>query len=215
MKTKPENTRDLARMIETSSQGWFDGAFDYEPVRNKDLPLCEGDVTERVTRISVPYNSDLVRIQQDETYITKVKSEQSYSASRRTLWTKEMAFEEFAASEWFEKVTSKFADGDADASPFEHITIDEYQDGVYIALECERHYKDWLGNHRLDKKHHKLEVGTYRDGTITIKFGDHAYEGDVYELMELIDTAIELRKCGITLDKNEVRIPLPRHGDDE
>ena len=156
-KKVPECKADLYRMLETS-EGWFDGQIEYKDLKGKSDPEV-GMVESESTHVAAnPYQGCDVMVYRQQHVITEVRSAGSFSLTTQRLWTKRMTFAEFRDSEWWGPTITKFAKGSCDASE-SFVRCDETDDDggvgsggyVHITAQCEKHYRDWLGNTRLAK----------------------------------------------------------------
>lgn len=205
----PETCRDLERMIETS-HSWFDGQITCERLVADDEPYPVGCVYENVTRVSAhPYNGT-VAVSNHDVVVAKVHDNGSWSSTYDTKWIREMTFEEFRNSEFWDTSMEAFVDGDADASAFDEFDADcDGADG-FISFEMERQYTDWLGNHRVAKDHDRFECHADIAGWLTLKCGNRTYDGDARELFDLIGEALAFRNRGIKLDGDMLRVTVPK-----
>lgn len=210
----PETCRDLERMIETS-RGWFDGQIAKEQLVPNSEPHPVGCVYENVTRVAAhPYN-DTVVVSNHDVVVTKVHGDKSWASTYDTKWSREMTFDEFRASEFWEPAMGAFEGGDADASAFDR--FDASCDGAdgFVSIEMERQYTDWLGNPRLAKEHDRFECHADMAGWLTLKCGKREYDGDARELFDLVDEALAFRGRGIRLNGGELRVRVPEPADED
>ena len=206
-KPQPKTCRDLERMIETSS-GWFDGQIAKKQLVPNSEPHPVGCVYENVTRVAAhPYN-DTVVVSNHDVVVTKVHDAKSWSSTYDTKWSREMTFDEFRESEFWEPSMEAFKGGDCDASAFDQ--FDASCDGAdgHVSIEMERQYKDWLGNLRVAKEHDRFECHVDMAGWLTLKCGDRVYDGDARELFDLVHEAERFRDAGIKLEYGTLHVAL-------
>lgn len=212
---EPRTCADFERMVETSSN-WFDGKITYENLaKGMPTPYPVGCRYERRIRVHPHAYNGTVMVEEVETVVTKHNGDGSWAAKHVTNWSREMAFDEFRASEFWEPAMAAFADGDADASAFAE--YDAHCDGAdgFVSIEMERQYTDWLGNPRLAKEHDRFECHADMAGWLTLKCGRREYDGDARELFDLIDEALAFRERGIRLDGGELRVRVPEPADED
>ena len=221
---EPRTFEDLWLMRETSKE-WFDGQLRYENVRNGADP--EVGMVDSMSWHVAP-SSDRVRVYRNTHIIEEVR-QNGHSLSLRTKSETLASYdtmEAFRASEWWDLTMEKFAGGDADASWLRTIELDGeevdadpiwigYGPDVTMSVEVGNRYRDWLGNNRQGKGHKTLDVRVDRlSGEFWLKCGEHEVEGTVEEIEKAVVLVERLRRLGIEVGSDEIRVPLAEEGDE-
>lgn len=221
-KIEPENKADLYRMLETS-EGWFDGMIEYKTVRDMKVDPEVGMVDSESIHVAAnPYQGCDVKVYQEQHVITEVRSGGSLSLTIKQPWAKEMTFAEFRDSEWWGPTITKFAKGSCDASEI-FVRCDETDDDggvgsegyVHITAQCEKHYRDWLGNTRLAKGFDTVGLWVQGDGEMGVTLNDETYELSVSELVGYIERARAFDEAGVKLEDGKVTVELHQGEDKE
>lgn len=214
-KTEPENRADLDRMLLTSS-GWFDGLIESEQIRDPHADLEVGMVDRESTHVSASqYQGCDVMVYRDRHVVSEVHRPGSFSMNVQRVWTKEMTFEEFKASEWWRPTIERFANGDCDAS---EIFVKCYEDcdadgtgpssRVCITAQCERYYHDWLNNSRLANGFDEVSLWLQGSGDMGFALNGKTYEFEVSELAGFIEQARAFKEAGIALEDGKLTVEL-------
>lgn len=220
-KTEPENRADLYRMLQTS-KGWFDGQIEYEQVRDPEEDPVVGMVDCESTHVSAsPYQGCDVSVYRQRHVVSEVRGPRSCSLRVQRVWTNEMTFDEFRASEWWGPTIEKFADGSCDASEV-FVRCDETdEDGgtgpsgyVHVTAQCERHYRDWLGNERLGKGFDSVGLWLHGNGDMGVTVNGETYELGVSELVGLIERARAFEAAGVELDDGRLTVEVRGKGEE-
>lgn len=214
-KTEPESKADLYRMLETSN-GWFDGLIEYEEIKDPQDDYEVGMVNSESTHVSAsPYQECDVMVYRNCDVVAEVRGPKSCTLDVQRVWTKEMTFEEFRASEWWRPTIERFAKGSCDASEI-FVRCDEANlDGdigpdscVYVTAQCEKRYRDFLNNRRLAKGFNKVSLWLQGNGDMGFTLNGKIYEFDVSELAEFIEQARAFREAGITMVDGKLTVEL-------
>ena len=84
-----------------------------------------------------------------------------------------------------------------------------FREETSFSCEVGNMYQDWLGNNRIGKGHRKFEVWVDRsDGGLSFYLGDENFHTDFDELAEMFRTYDKLKSAGITVEDDEIRIPM-------
>lgn len=212
-KTEPENRADLYRMLQTSS-GWFDGLIESEQIKDPQADYEVGMVSSESTHVSAsPYQGCDVMVYRNRDVVAEVRGPKSCTLDVQRVWTEEMTFEEFRASEWWRPTIERFANGSCDASEI-FVKSDDSECGVgsgayaYVTAQCESHYRDWLGNTRLTKGHDEVSLWLQGNGEMGFTLNGKTYELEVSELAEFIEQARAFREAGIALEDGKLTVEL-------
>ena len=201
----PESRADLYRMLQTSD-GWFDGQIAYEQVRDPHAPYEVGQVDCESVHVSAsPYQGCDVEVYRNRHVVSEVRGKRSCSLRVERMWTERMSFDEFRMSEWWAQTIGKFGGGDCDASEiFVRCDDSDCCDGpnsyVHVSAQCERHWRDWLGNGRLAKGHDDVMLWLQGNGDVGFILNGTAYEMTVGELAECIEQARAFAAAGVEIE---------------
>lgn len=212
-KVLPENKADLYRMLQTST-GWFDGMIEHEQVKPPEADYELGMVESESTHVSTsPFEECDVVVHCDRRVVSKVRGPRACSLDVQRVWTRRLTFEDFKASEWWRPTVEKFADGSCDASEI-FVKSDNSECGVgsgayaYVTAQCERHYRDWLGNTRLAKGYDEVSLWLQGNGDMGFTLNGKTYELEVSELADLIEQVRAFEAAGITLEDGKLTVEV-------
>ena len=221
-KSEPENRADLYRMLETSN-GWFDGTIESRQLKEPGADYEIGMVDSESTHVSAsPYQECDVMVYRQRHVVSELRGPRSCSLDVQRVWTKEMTFDEFKASEWWEPTIKRFAKGSCDASEI-YVKCDESnEDGdigpnsyIHVTAQCEKHYRDWLGNPRLDKGFNIVSLWLQGNGDMGFTLNGETYEFDVSELPGLIEKARAFDEAGVILEDGKLTVELRGEGESD
>lgn len=222
---EPKTFEDLWLMRETSN-AWFNGQLSYEDVRKGADP--EVGMVDSVSWHVAP-TSDRVRVGMNTHVICEVRSGgRSFSCQIESKTVDEYrSMEAFRDSEWWDLTMEKFAGGDADASWLRTVDLDGeevadreprwigYGPSTSVEMEVGSQYRDWLGNTRQSAGHDTLSICVERmSGELWMRCGDHEVGGTVEEIEKAMMLADRLRRIGVEVEDESIKVPL-RKGDDE
>lgn len=219
-KIEPENIADLQRMIETSN-GWFDGLLKSRKLIAEGEENEVGKATREETKVRVGWLGDTMSVVCCRWVTSELHSRSSYSSTCEEVWEKPMTFEEFKSSEWWELAMEKFKGGSCDASEIFARHDDEEEEGdgpksyASITAQCEKRYRDWLNNNRLDKGYNTVRFWVYGNGDAGFSFNGKNYEFDVSELAGIIEKVRAFDEAGVELRDGELVVKVGKEDGDD
>lgn len=210
-KKEPENVADLARMIDTST-GWFDGTVSWKDLRC-GKPYEVGMESDESVHVAAREYSDTVEVYLLRNVVSKVRSPSSCSLEGRRAWSKEMSFDEFRASEWWPMAMEKFKDGSCDASEV-YVMAESDGEGrnghVEVTAQCERRYRDFLGNSRTSKDVDKVVFWLCGNGDAGFSFNGDDYEFSIEDLAGYVKRAREFEDAGVKMEDGMLTVELEK-----
>lgn len=216
MADEPKTFEDLMLMRETSNQGWFDGQIRNESLHEGGEAIEPGMLSNRQVVVIPWYDQVVVK---EKTHIYDHPCDTGGWALKiqsRTL-AKFDSMEDFKNSEWWTDTMEQWKDGDTDASWKNYVLVDEekierdssFREEASFSCEVGNMYRDWLGNNRIGKGHRKFEVWVDRsDGGLSFYLEDEDFHTDLDELAEMFRIYDKLKSAGITVEDDEIRIPM-------
>lgn len=218
-KSYPKTFQDLWFMRETSD-AWFNGEIKHENVRGNNPPKV-GMIDSKTWHV-VP-TPDSIEIELRTHIISDVSSdEKSISCKIKCeIMAEYNTIEEFRNSKWWDLAMKKFANGDADASWLNFVEINEkkifddncgwiaYGPSTFISMGIARNYRDWLNNYRYKKGHDTLKINVDRmSGEINLLYKEYNIAGTVEEIAQALKLANKLKELKISLDDDNISIPI-------
>lgn len=214
MANEPKTFEDLILMLKTSNQGWFDGQIRYENLHKGGEAIEPGMLSDR--RVVVTPWPDQVVVE-EKTHIYDHPFDTGgwgLKVQSRTL-AKFDSMEDFKNSEWWADTMEQWKDGDTDASWKNYVLVDgekiegKFREETSFSCEVGYVYRDWLGNYRTGKGHREFRVLVDRErGNLDFYLEDEDFHTDFDELAEMLRTYDKLKSAGITVEDDELRIPM-------
>lgn len=203
MMNEPKTIYDLWFMVETSD-AWFDRALETE-IHKKITECNVGDDERTRTTMTLYRWFDCIRVMKETEYVSDINNG-VYSTSYRTHWTKDYTFDEFRASEWWDKAMKAFATGATECP--DNVIADAYDDSAFIDLTCHATYEDWLGNTRTGKSSNNIYISAGLDDEILIEINGNKHYFSIEELAETLCYAERCKGVGIRVDDECVTVGL-------
>lgn len=219
-KPSPKNVRDLRLMYDTTS--YVDGCIESKRLSDKmnSQDYVEGEIISMRLRV-VPnsYGKDEVVVRVEREQVTNLR-DGVYSPKALVDWKKAYTFEEFRESPFYEMCIEKWSNASWDTHLMDEHEVfdDDTRWGIYAHVY--EHQPKAFGNWRKTGAIDAVDFSLDKDGNVELgltRFGKRqdVYNGDVWELMDIISEHAEmkeqlgrLKEHGIDLDGGTLSIRL-------
>lgn len=219
--TEPQNVYDLMLMAHTRKPAVCQNAISVRDFAPKPDGVQVGDIAAIYTLVEPHTNGTISVI--DEAHIYCEVNERrtgGFIHTERTTVITYKTFDEFRASEWWDKTLEAWGSGCPDASWGDTIQVNgvdvatEGLHGMWPSTDIDYltlpHTLDWLGNPIYDQKPiaASIRIRPLEDTLELWREGAEIIETSYDEIREALALKERLDKLGITLDDDTITLPL-------